>query len=225
MANVSSPMLLVRSASRMMRSAVVLQPGSLRASTFTVVTGMVGGGTLTFSYGIKMAGTLPALLYLLFTCVLSAYSTHALVFCAEQNNCRTFRKMAGLLYGRKTSIFIHINLLLLLWGAAISYMTLTKNLLSESVHDLAGHQWWDNKVILICSAACIILLPLGLMRRVTALRYSSLFGLAAFSFMVCVVVAVYFSWCGSDTRADGDSECLLNSIRDRPIFNTALLDV
>ena len=32
-----------------------LEPGSLRASTFTVITAMVGGGTLTIPYGVKLS--------------------------------------------------------------------------------------------------------------------------------------------------------------------------
>eukprot|EP01083_Nonionella_stella_P212962 768506_1 len=33
-----------------------LPSGSLRASVFTIISGCVGGGTLTLSYGIYMAG-------------------------------------------------------------------------------------------------------------------------------------------------------------------------
>ena len=56
---------LLRSASSMLSQTMKLPPGSLRASTFTVITGMVGGGTFTFSYGVYMAGMWPALLYCL----------------------------------------------------------------------------------------------------------------------------------------------------------------
>ena len=35
--------------------AINVEPGSLRASTFTVITAMVGGGTLTIPYGLKLS--------------------------------------------------------------------------------------------------------------------------------------------------------------------------
>lgn len=250
----SSPIpVLLRSASSVLSRSMRLPPGSLRASTFTVITGMIGGGTFTFSYGIYKSGMIPGLIYLILIASLAGYSTHAVVFCAERNNCPSFRTLAIKLYGNKTAIFIQICLVLLLWMACISYMTLTKNLLSTSVAQLANDSddshWYDNDILLLLIAST---LPtyLALQRKVSALRYASLFGLLVVIFSMILVVITFFKWCTQDdpqntpsptpyptynatspTMAPTDNdiagygrECFVNSITEHNyLFNSDLI--
>jgi amino acid permease len=116
-------------------------------------------------------------------------------------------------------------------------MTLTKNLLGEAMDHLlssSDQHWYDGKIVLLCAATCIILLPLALKRKVTALRYSSLFGLCAFIFMVAVVVAIYFVWCEDANKnsirhpnhphADHKRECLFDVLVHTKAVNAHFLD-
>ena len=250
----SSPIpVLLRSASSVLSRSMRLPPGSLRASTFTVITGMVGGGTFTFSYGIYKSGMIPGLIYLIIISSLAGYSTHAIVFCAERNNCPSFRTLAKKLYGNKTAMFIQICLVLLLWMACISYMTLTKNLLSQAVSQLLNDNddthWYDNDILLLLIAS---ILPtwLALQRKVSALRYASLFGLLVVIFSMILVVITFFKWChesdpqntpsptpfpthnitsptmppSNNDNPGFDRECFINSISDNDyLFNSDLL--
>eukprot|EP01084_Bolivina_argentea_P190438 327259_1 len=230
----SSPIpVLLRSASSILSQSMRLPPGSLRASTFTVITGMVGGGTFTFSYGIYKSGMIPGLIYLIIVSSLAGYTTYSIVWCAEQNNCPSFRKLAKKLYSNKFAMFIQICLSLLLWMACISYMTLTKNLLHSAIRNLLNshsnsNEWYDNDILLLLIAS-IIPTYLALQRKVSALRYASLFGLIVVLFSMCLVFITYMNWCNNKIINDNndagyDRKCFDKSISNSDyLFNKDIL--
>jgi len=226
----SSPIpVLLRSASSLLSQSMKLPAGSLRASTFTVITGMVGGGTFTFSYGVYKAGMFAALFYLAVIASLAGYTTHSIVYCAERNNCPSYRSLAKKLFGAKFAIFMQLCLCTLLWMVCISYMTLTRNLLSKSISSLTGggNHWFDNNVLLLLMAS-VLPTYLALKRRVSALRYASLFGLIVVICSTSLVVITFFNWCSRSNNDPGDPsegrECLVDSVMDRNYwYNSHLL--
>ena len=157
---------LLRSGSQLLKRAVSLPAGSLRASTFTIITGMVGGGTLTFSYGIKMCGLIPSIIYMLMSPILAGLSTYGLVYSAEKNNCSSYRKLSIKLYGKKFSYLMQGNLLLMLWSVSISYMTLTKSLgnsaLSKLVNSQYKNEWYISERFVLTILTFSVVLPLGM---------------------------------------------------------------
>merc|ERR1719361_2793734 len=106
--------------------------------------------------------------------------------------------------------------------ACISYMTWGKNLLLSSVSTLFGdrNQWFENPILLLLLAG-IVPTYLALKRRVSALRYASLYGIIVILIAVFLVIITYFEWCsddgqiefGDDQHHPSDSrECLADSI-------------
>ncbi|ETO22474.1 solute carrier family 38, member 5, partial [Reticulomyxa filosa] len=169
-------------------------------------------GTLTLSYAIKQSGTVMGLVYLLLTCFGAAYTTNVLVYCSEVCGCNSYRRLAKHLYGGGVAIAMQAALIGLLWSACVSYMTLVKTLLTSAVHIIVGEDnsgVWDDDVILLSLCVAVIVMPLALMRKVSALRYSSMAGLFILCFTCAVVIGLFFSWCnGSPCNVeDGDTYC------------------
>eukprot|EP01083_Nonionella_stella_P006373 18499_1 len=220
---------LLRSASSILSRSMRLPPGSLRASTLTVITGMIGGGTFTFSYGIYKSGMIAGLIYLLLLSSLICYTTHCIVWCAERNNCPSFRALALKLCGTKVAIFIQVCLCLMLWMVCVSYMTLTKNLLASAVSAINTHNALTSKPVLLLLIASFFPTYLALKRRVSSLRYASLFGLIVIVFSMIFVVVKFVDLCPSsdpnDKNPGFDRKCLLQSVSDHSYWiNTDLLD-
>ena len=161
------------------------------STIFTIISGSVGSGTLTFSYSIFMAGTIPSFFYLLFAGLASCYTTYTLVFCSEYHQQSSFRKLALKLYGKTYAYFIQIILLILLWFVAILFMTFTKNLFYLAILNLFGFDGISESYLL-CILVCAFIIPLSLMQKISALRYASLFGFAASMLVVFVVTFLFF---------------------------------
>ena len=185
-----------------------------------------------------MAGTLTGLIYLIIACLFAAYSTWALIYCAEKNNCRSYRKLAKQLFSQKMAFFIQLLLCLLLWCVCVSYMTLTKELLSLAIYIIMDEKnvWEDNEYVLLIAAVVIIVLPLALMRKVSALRYSSMIGLIVVIFTCGLVTYLYFEWCdeicGPNVKGepnawqcDQDRRCFPKTIEHLQLVNPNILDV
>ena len=188
-----------------------------------------------------MSGTAPGIFYLCISCFFSLYSTWALVYCAEKNNCRSYRKLAKKLYGQNTSYFIQAMLMLLLWCVCISYMTLTKELLSKAMEIILSGEsgsvfgnLFTNEYFLLIGSIIIIVLPLALKRQVAALRYASLVGVCVVTFTCGLVTVLYFEWCNGGPCGGPSSEkyrceykrtTFWNSITSLPAVNDSFLNV
>eukprot|EP01083_Nonionella_stella_P067056 177099_1 len=180
------------STAHMSRFELYLGAGSLGSTIFTIISGSVGSGTLTFSYSILMAGTIPSLFYLLFSGMAACYTTYTLVYCSEYHQCSSFRSLAVRLYNTSYANFIQTILLILLWFVAILFMTFTKNLFYLAIYNLFNFNGITNTYLLCILVFCLII-PLSLMHKISALRYASLFGFAASMLVVFAVTFLFFT--------------------------------
>eukprot|EP01084_Bolivina_argentea_P072213 131166_1 len=172
-----------------------LEAGSMKSTVFTLTSSSVGAGTLTLSFCIGEAGTVPSIFYLVIAGSCSLYTTYVLVRCSVIHNADTFRDLAATCYGPKYGTFIQICLLLLLWAVGLLYMSFANDLFSNAVGDEKfGY-------IALTIAVGIIIIPLSLMKRISALRWSSLFGFFSVMYTVFVITGVYLSDC------DKNSDC------------------
>ncbi|ETO17421.1 solute carrier family 38, member 4 isoform 2 [Reticulomyxa filosa] len=133
--------------------------------------------------------------------------------CCELNNCRSFRRLAEKLWGDRTAVGIQCALIVLLWSACVSYMTLVKTLLIPAIRTLVGHSnsIWDSEYILLPLCVVVIVLPLSLFRRMSELRYNSLLGLLIVIYTVGVVVGIFFDWCHTPD-VDSGRRCFQQSV-------------
>jgi len=192
-----------------------LVPGSKRASTLTVITSMVGGGTLALPFGMLNAGFVSTLIYFpLFACM-CAWSLHGLILVGQKTNANTFYDIAKALYGTKIAVSIEMLLVANLMLASVAYLTLVKNLLPLALQitlHTTSKDPWTSSVFLIPIIAVALISPLALMPRVSALRYASLFGFCLVIYLTCVTVYTFFNYCD---KSYGHG-CLTKSHLDDP---------
>jgi len=174
-----------------------LIPGSKRASTLTVITSMVGGGTLTLPFGMLNAGFISTLIYFPLLATLCAWSLHGLILVGQKTNANTFYDIAKALYGAKVAVCVELLLVLNLMLASVAYLTLIKNLLPLALQielhsDITP---WTSSVFLIPIIAVLVISPLALMPRVAALRYASLCGFCFVIYLTCVTAYTFFDYC------------------------------
>eukprot|EP00494_Astrolonche_serrata_P027277 UN27540 len=185
------------SATRQLKKRLKSPAGSLRASTLTVITSMVGGGVLALPYAFMKVGVVPSLLYFVITMILSAYSVFVLIVCAHQSGCLSYFDMAKASYGMKFGLGIELLLACNLFGVVVAYQTMVRNLLPLATEIIFGKGFWDNKIILLICCTCIFILPLAIQREVGALRYGCLVGFLLTIFLIIVTIVIYLQDCGT----------------------------
>merc|ERR1719382_658465 len=128
-----------------------LKPGSKRASTLTVITSMVGGGTLALPYAMQHAGFVPTLIYFVLFPTMCSWSLYGLILVGQKTNANTFYDIAKALFGAKVAIFVELLLVSILMLAAIAYLTMVKNLLPYSLRIIFHTDidcFWTSKLFL-----------------------------------------------------------------------------
>ena len=78
-----------------------LVPGSLKASTFSLVIISLGAGTVAIPYVFYSCGFIFGSLAILLGGVLSMYTGHLIAYCAEQTGGTCYEEIAMTCFGRE----------------------------------------------------------------------------------------------------------------------------
>ena len=157
----------------------------------------LGSGTLTFPYIFYANGLGIGVLLILFGAAISVYTGWLIVKCAQFCNATRYEDIANELYGRGMSRFTSVMILFTMLGFVIAYIVLLKTLLPQTLETVLGRklpQFMGNTAqgyvfwsALFCYA---VVFPLALVRKLSALRFSSLFSFFCGVYVVLVLVCV-----------------------------------
>jgi len=181
-----------------------LQPGSRLSSTLMIISSMVGGGALALPYAMYNSGFCFALLYFIVYGFIASWTVYAVIIVGQKTNAKTFYGIAKVLWSERVAIVIEILMVLLLALASVAYLTMVKNLLPWALKVIL-HTDEDETVtsakFLLPLVTIVVIWPLALMRKVSALRYASLCGFCFVIYLVVVIVVNFFDNC--DTYGTG----------------------
>lgn len=148
---------------------------SIPASTVAMAKNIMGGGMLALSAGMaagKGTGWVPAFAVSVGSCLGSAYTFHLLGKAIEKTKAQDFRQLWGATLGEDSAWVIDTILMSLCFGTCIMYACFLGDLLSAMVPAFSRSQ-------AIVAVSVAPLLPLCLMRDLSALSFSSVVGVAA----------------------------------------------
>lgn len=175
-----------------------LKPGSKRASTLTVITSMVGGGTLALPQCMLKSGLPCTIVYFVVCATMCAWSLHGLILVGQKTKSNSFYDIAKRLFGKKVAVIVELLLILNLMLAAIAYLTMVKNLLPKALQielHTTDSNPWTSSTFLVPVMAVLVVSPLALMPKVGALRYASLCGFCLVIYLACITVYTFFDYC------------------------------
>jgi len=175
-----------------------LKPGSKRASTLTVITSMVGGGTLALPQCMLESGLPCTITYFVICATMCAWSLHSLILVGSKTKANSFYDIAKRLFGKKVAVAIEVLLIINLMLAAIAYLVMVKNLLPKALQielHTTDSNPWTSSTFLVPGIAVLIVSPLALMPKVGALRYASLCGFCLVIYLTCITVYTFFEYC------------------------------
>ncbi|KAG5190219.1 transmembrane amino acid transporter protein-domain-containing protein [Tribonema minus] len=155
----------------------------MTASTFNLAKNIIGGGMLALPAGMaagRGTGYAPAFALMAATCVLSAYTFVLVGKSVDATGARSFKDLWAKTIGPKSAWAVDAAIFALCFGVCIMYGCFLGDLFSS----LAGAvpaipAALASRTSAIVGITAVVLLPLCLLRDLSALRFSSMAGIGA----------------------------------------------
>ena len=174
---------------------------SLLSSLFNLTTTMVGGGTLSIPYAIAAAGIILGPLIMLIVGFFAALSAQLLVVMSAKCASPSYKDIAIDAFGVPGAKTVEVVIVIFTWGAMAAYLVIMgdfiRPVLTLMVHGLSKTPlcepnaicpWYFQEWFHILIWALCLCLPLGLLKKMSALKYTSVASLTATVYIVLVVV-------------------------------------
>ena len=148
---------------------------------------IVGGGILSLPFAFRSSGLAVGAAYQLIFGAASWYGSHLLLDTLRyQPLLRSYEALARASLGRHGALAYNVASLINCYGACVSYIIVTGDILPPLLHEL-GHDVSRSAVLV--GVTVIIIFPLSCLRDITALQYSS--ALAIFIYLAFVCTMAY----------------------------------
>ncbi|KAK8935116.1 hypothetical protein KSP39_PZI013856 [Platanthera zijinensis] len=168
---------------------------SFSSAVFNLSTSIVGAGIMSIPATMRVLGVFPAFVLIAAVAFLSDASVEFLIRYSAAGASPDSASYSGVMadsFGRGGSAALQICVALTNLGALIMYLIIIGDVLSGNRSEGAAHlgvlqewfgeEWWTARSVAIAIAVVVVMLPLGLLRRVDSLRFTS-----AISILLAVV--------------------------------------
>lgn len=176
--------------------------GGIKGSIFTLITAILGAGTITLPYLAYQNGIVLAIILIIFGAIISYFCGMLLVECAEKVGSDKYEDFAKFCFeGKKMTIFVGWCNLSTLLGFVVSYIVFIKNLVPHileiilgvgNVPDILGPGRWKGGIFWASIYTFCVLIPLSMPRKIGALRFNSMFGVICSFYLVLCLFFMFF---------------------------------
>jgi len=172
-----------------------LAQGSLWGTTFNMCAAILGAGVLSLPHAVAAMGIVPALVMLLFTAVATHYSVVLLVVTIGATGTKSFEDLTHTVFGPINGRLVELSIVVFQLGTLIAYTIAVGDILEPlttlpAVKHAVGA--WLTRDVVIVGFWAVLMLPLSFVERISALQFTSLFGVLSLCYLV-VAVAVHFA--------------------------------
>ncbi|KAL0207070.1 hypothetical protein P9112_012781 [Eukaryota sp. TZLM1-RC] len=167
---------------------------SILSSSLNLTNTVIGAGLLCLPSAMMHGGLGLGLSLLLVVCLLASSSFIFLSSCCSKTGQYSYKGIAKSLLGRRYGSVVELFVFLYTCGTCIGYNVLIGDFLPSSLPRIlpeSAPDFLTNRTYLIILAAALVLLPLSLLPKLDALRYTSAAALVCALYLVCMVVYRY----------------------------------
>ncbi|KAL1519318.1 hypothetical protein AB1Y20_022844 [Prymnesium parvum] len=178
--------------------------GSISGTVFNMCSSTLGAGALSLPLAISQTGLLLGPLLLLVTAVATHYSCDLLVSALIQTNARSYEQLTVRLYGKRAGVLVELNIIIFCFGTVVAYTVAVGDILLPLIRmpGVAALCPWLDRSSAMCIVWLLVMLPVSLADSMSQLQCTSLFGVAALSYLVLSVVAHALADSLFDARLD-----------------------
>jgi len=177
-----------------------ITPGSLRGSTFTLISTALGAGILSLPCMFKNTGLVLGTIFLLLAGGAALWSMYLLSKCSFRINCHRYSDAVQQLLGDKWSVFLQVVLIVYVFGALVSYF-ITLNQFVAGISSSFGiitpedsKKWYDPSsdwyymTYITIGILATLSFPISSIKNLSGLRYITVFSVFAICYIIITVV-------------------------------------
>ena len=161
-----------------------MRAGGTSGSIFSLIAATLGSGTISFAYVTMKVGYILGPILIIIGAFMSYYTGMLIVKASVTTGKTRYEDIAMELFGQRISRFTSVLNLICLIGFTMSYITYVKKAIPSivtrySTNETMLRTFGENDAGNIVSAAMFafgIMFPMSIPRNVSALRFSSIFG-------------------------------------------------
>eukprot|EP00388_Colpodella_angusta_P022505 GDKJ01057548.1.p1 GENE.GDKJ01057548.1~~GDKJ01057548.1.p1 ORF type:complete len:564 (+),score=99.25 GDKJ01057548.1:24-1715(+) len=169
-----------------------MNPGSLRASIFTLVSTAIGLGMLTLPYAIQQLGIIPGVSLLLANGFLGGWTMSTIVAACQKVNAMSYSQLVGRAMGFKWGVGTDILQLCYGLGVVIGYMNALGGIAKDIFRGLGDFSPEAESLIALLAMIIsgVISIPLMSIQRVSSLATAGFISIFPFFALVVFVFVV-----------------------------------
>ena len=198
-----------------------MEAGALRAAIFTLISTAIGAGCLTLPLVFERHGIILGFMLLCFACLCSYTGIINISEAAEEYKCYEYAALIEKVLGRKWKILFDNTLILYAFGTIIGYQVMVGEFVPSifSSLNISFDESFEKYVIM--SVACVfIMIPLGLMRTLTSLRFMSILSALTLAY-ISLLILIEFPFYARHNTYD-NIELFRPNLTLLPSFNVCL---
>lgn len=152
-----------------------IEAGAMRGAIFTLISTAIGAGCLTLPLVLYRQGIILGLFLLVFACYCSYLGIMNITHAAENFKVYEYSELVNKVLGSKWKILFDNVIVIYVFGTIIGYQVMIGFFVPSIFHSLnINFDPSIERIIIMIAANLCIMTPLGLLRKLTSLRFMSI---------------------------------------------------
>jgi len=178
-----------------------ITPGSLRGSTFTLISTALGAGVLSLPCMFRNTGLVLGTIFLLAAAGTALWSMYLLSKCSFRSGCQRYSDAVLQMLGKEWSLVLQLVLIIYVFGALVSYLITLNQFVAQIYASFAGidvetiKHWYTDPsdpeyyhTYIIIGILAILAFPVSSIKNLSGLRYLTIFSVSAILYIIITVV-------------------------------------
>lgn len=180
-----------------------MNKGSLRGSIFTLLSTAIGSGCLALPLALKYMGLILGVFMLLFTAVIAYFGLINIALAADHYKTYHYPHLVAKTLGKKWGFAVDVLMVVYLWATLVTYQVLLGEFSPSFLRSMNIHGTeFELRILPMLAANFFIMLPLGLFRELTNLRFVSMFGAFSLGYVALLVIIEFPYFVGANNYSD-----------------------
>lgn len=162
----------------------------IAGASFNFMNTIVGAGLVGVAYALREAGLVVGLFLFCFVSAIVYYTVRLIVRLGVSRGRNTYETLAQLAFGKTGYIVLCLSTFIFAYGAMLAYVMIAGDTISVVVANMSGNNEFiaELRPYAILGVATLFMLPLSLLKNLSALAHSSMISLMSVSWIILFVI-------------------------------------
>eukprot|EP00930_Biecheleria_cincta_P041963 TRINITY_DN28858_c0_g1_i1.p1 TRINITY_DN28858_c0_g1~~TRINITY_DN28858_c0_g1_i1.p1 ORF type:complete len:438 (+),score=88.19 TRINITY_DN28858_c0_g1_i1:101-1414(+) len=163
------------------------QKNAVFAASMNLTKNLIGAGIFSLPSALLKGSALPGVLAMFSVSILCGSSFVLIAFLCQRMRCQTYREIWCMAFGKRTGGVVDAFIIVNGFFACVAYTILVSDFLQKALESIAGLH--TPRTVLIWGNTLVFMLPLSHAKDLSALRYTSMMGLAIIAAVFLYIVS------------------------------------